>query len=204
MSKKPRIENDLLSRSQEAVTRYDIQDQSINFNGRDATIEGVVSSEDIKMKIERAIKSERGVRVVNNLLTVAKPEPLPQIKKTEILQNKLNDFIKENNIEFRTNTAIIERVSLPTIDQISKLLNEYTKDKIQIVGHADSRGSDKYNINLSQRRAEAVLLQLVNRGVTAARLEAKGLGRSVPIADNNTAEGRQKNRRVEFKIMEKE
>jgi outer membrane protein OmpA-like peptidoglycan-associated protein len=69
---------------------------------------------------------------------------------------------------------------------------------IEVAGHTDSRGSDAYNIKLSQRRAEAVRDYLISKGIAADRLSAKGYGESQPVADNATDEGRFKNRRVEL------
>jgi OOP family OmpA-OmpF porin len=71
--------------------------------------------------------------------------------------------------------------------------------KIEVQGHTDSKGSDQYNLDLSQKRANAVRDYLISKGVDADRLTAKGLGESTPIATNDTPEGRAENRRVEFK-----
>jgi outer membrane protein OmpA-like peptidoglycan-associated protein len=73
--------------------------------------------------------------------------------------------------------------------------------QIQIEGHTDDRGSDRANQRLSQRRADSVMKYLVNAGIESDRLTAKGFGESTPIADNKKRAGREKNRRVEFKIV---
>jgi outer membrane protein OmpA-like peptidoglycan-associated protein len=75
--------------------------------------------------------------------------------------------------------------------------------RIEIQGHTDDRGPVKFNEKLSQDRANSVMKALVRRRVEQARLTAKGYGPNVPIADNATDEGRQKNRRVQFNILEK-
>ena len=72
--------------------------------------------------------------------------------------------------------------------------------RVRIEGHTDSSGTDENNLRLSRQRADAVRSWLVEHGVDAARLEAQGLGESRPIVPNDTAENRQKNRRVEFHI----
>jgi len=75
--------------------------------------------------------------------------------------------------------------------------------KIEISGHTDSKGSDEYNEKLSKARAGSVRDYMVNKGVMPDRIVAKGYGESVPVDTNDTDEGRQQNRRVEFKVLEK-
>ncbi|MCB1733535.1 MAG: OmpA family protein, partial [Halieaceae bacterium] len=72
--------------------------------------------------------------------------------------------------------------------------------QVEVQGHTDDRGDDTSNLRLSQRRAEAVVEYLVNNGVDAGRLTARGYGELVPIEPNETKQGRAENRRVEFKI----
>jgi OOP family OmpA-OmpF porin len=72
---------------------------------------------------------------------------------------------------------------------------------LEIRGHTDSSGDDAANLDLSQRRAEAVMRYLSDRGVEAIRMTATGLGETMPVADNNTASGRARNRRVEFSVV---
>ena len=72
---------------------------------------------------------------------------------------------------------------------------------MRVEGHTDSRGSDAYNLTLSQKRAESVRNYLISRGVSPDRMEPRGFGESQPIADNRTEQGRSQNRRVEFIII---
>jgi len=75
--------------------------------------------------------------------------------------------------------------------------------KVEVQGHTDNRGGAALNKALSQKRAAAVMKALVTRGIDKSRLVAKGYGPDLPIADNTTDEGRQQNRRVQFKIVDK-
>jgi outer membrane protein OmpA-like peptidoglycan-associated protein len=107
-------------------------------------------------------------------------------------------------IYFSSGKATITPASLRLIDQIAALLNTHPKVlKVQIDGHTDSRGNAAFNTRLSRLRAEAVLRAVVARGVERSRLNARGLGSSQPIAPNNTAAGRELNRRVELTIVER-
>ena len=80
-------------------------------------------------------------------------------------------------------------------------MRENTNMTIEIRGHTDIRGKDNYNQYLSRKRAKAVVLFLIDNGVSPARLQYKGFGSSNPIATNNTLRGMQLNRRVEFRII---
>jgi outer membrane protein OmpA-like peptidoglycan-associated protein len=107
-------------------------------------------------------------------------------------------------VQFDTGKATIKKVSDPLLDEVAGVLKEHPEIlKIEVQGHTDSRGSRALNRQLSQARAEAVMKALVARSVAASRLQAKGYGPDVPIGDNKTDEGRQKNRRVQFNILEK-
>jgi outer membrane protein OmpA-like peptidoglycan-associated protein/tetratricopeptide (TPR) repeat protein len=105
------------------------------------------------------------------------------------------------NIFFETNKATLKPESYPQLEQVLKFLDSNPSVRMEISGHTDNTGSLKLNTNLSQARAESVVRYLVERGVDPSRLDAKGYAYSQPIAPNDTAEGRAKNRRVEFKIL---
>jgi outer membrane protein OmpA-like peptidoglycan-associated protein len=101
-------------------------------------------------------------------------------------------------IQFDINKSTIKPESMGTLNEILKMLKENTDLKFEIGGHTDSDGTAERNNQLSQERAEAVKKQLENMGVARERLTAKGYGSSKPLADNNSAENKAKNRRVEF------
>lgn len=88
-----------------------------------------------------------------------------------------------------------------TLDQVAQSLIQYPNSLIDVYGHTDSTGSDSFNQTLSENRARSVANYLISRGVPAARIRSQGFGETQPIADNTTADGRMKNRRVEIKIV---
>jgi outer membrane protein OmpA-like peptidoglycan-associated protein len=107
-------------------------------------------------------------------------------------------------VQFDTGKATIKPVSDTLLDQVAAVLQSHDElARMEVQGHTDSTGSAGLNKRLSQERAEAVMNALVTRGVDKGRLTAKGYGPDVPIADNASEEGRQKNRRVQFSIVEK-
>ena len=106
------------------------------------------------------------------------------------------------NIFFETNKAVITPLSYPALDRVINFMNKNPAIKVEIDGHTDSVGSEAYNMRLSQARARAVVEYLVKHGINRDRLVAKGFGEGKPVAPNTTPEGRAKNRRVEFRILE--
>ncbi|UCD83535.1 MAG: carboxypeptidase regulatory-like domain-containing protein, partial [Deltaproteobacteria bacterium] len=120
-----------------------------------------------------------------------KPLAVLKAKKIEILEK----------IHFETGKAVLLSASHPILDDVAQILVDHPRVKILIEGHTDSVGSETYNLNLSQSRAESVMKYLLDKGVPGARLKAAGFGESTPIADNTTASGRARNRRVEFTII---
>lgn len=106
-----------------------------------------------------------------------------------------------NNLEFETNKGIILETSKLALDDLAQLLIEKETWKLDISGHTDNVGDENVNLLLSKRRAEALKNYLISKGVSAERLIVSYFGETKPIADNNTPEGRKKNRRVEMKIV---
>jgi outer membrane protein OmpA-like peptidoglycan-associated protein len=98
---------------------------------------------------------------------------------------------------FATDQAVLLSSAQLKLNKLAEVLNE-TPERLVIEGHTDSRGPDGYNMDLSRRRAEAVRDFLVARGVSADRIQVMAYGKSRPIADNTSAEGRANNRRVEI------
>jgi outer membrane protein OmpA-like peptidoglycan-associated protein len=108
------------------------------------------------------------------------------------------------DVLFDTNEAVLKAGAASTMNQLVAFLNEYPERALLIEGHTDGAGSEEYNQMLSERRANAVRDDLVARGIPITRIHARGLGESQPIATNDTAAGRQQNRRVEIVISDEE
>ena len=101
-------------------------------------------------------------------------------------------------VNFDFDKSFIRQADVSNLDQDVATLKEWGDVKVEVAGHTDSIGTDNYNMGLSLRRANAVRDYLINKGIAAENLTAKGYGESQPVADNRTAEGRFKNRRVEL------
>ena len=106
-----------------------------------------------------------------------------------------------SDVLFDTGSARIKRAALADLDRVGAILRDYPETRIVVEGHTDSVGTYAYNMELSQRRAEAVANDLANQGVNPRRIETYGYGPSRPVASNNTESGRQTNRRVDLIII---
>ncbi len=105
------------------------------------------------------------------------------------------------NIFFDFDKATLRDESISELSRLIKLMNDYPNLRVEISGHTDNKGSLEYNTTLSQSRAKSVVDYLIRNGVSGSRLEYKGYAFNAPITTNDTEEGRQMNRRVEFKII---
>ncbi|AWM31917.1 OmpA family protein [Hymenobacter nivis] len=118
------------------------------------------------------------------------PEMKAETKKV------LNEATKYINFDF--NKSTLKPSSFPKLEQMVQIMNEYPDYSLSIAGHTDSKGDDNYNLRLSYERAAAARKYMLSKGIPAERIEARGYGETHPIADNKTAAGQAKNRRVDF------
>ncbi|MEM7038027.1 MAG: OmpA family protein [Bacteroidota bacterium] len=103
-------------------------------------------------------------------------------------------------IQFETSKDVLKKESYPILDRVVALMKKHPEYNLSIEGHTDSSGDDAMNLDLSKRRAKSALEYLVENGIERGRLQSDGYGETRPVADNGTAAGRAKNRRVEFKV----
>lgn len=120
------------------------------------------------------------------------PELKPEVK--QLFQKALQ------GIQFETGRALIKKVSFPIMDAITKVMVDNPSYKLIIGGHTDNVGSDQTNITLSKNRADAVANYLITKGIDPLRISSTGYGETSPVDTNDTAAGRTRNRRVEFKV----
>ncbi|MFP4070454.1 MAG: OmpA family protein [Desulfovibrionales bacterium] len=124
-----------------------------------------------------------------------------QLQGTGVSVTRNGDQIMLNmpgNVTFETDSAAINPQFFDVLNSVALVIDEYKKTYVDILGHTDSTGSDAYNQQLSQRRAESVAAYLRSQGVLPERILTRGFGESKPIASNETAAGRAQNRRVEI------
>ncbi len=124
-----------------------------------------------------------------------------ELKNMEAKQTERGILLTFGSVLFETDRAVLKPGAELSLAKLADFLQEHPDRKVLIEGHTDNRGSEEYNRQLSQRRAEAVARALQAQGVSAGRITATGLGENYPVASNDTASGRQQNRRVEVIIQ---
>jgi outer membrane protein OmpA-like peptidoglycan-associated protein len=116
---------------------------------------------------------------------------------------EVGEVFRLNNIFFDFNKYVLKPESFPELDRVVIFLNDYPDISILLSGHTDNIGNVDYNIELSSKRAQAVAEYLFSKGISESRIAVMGFGMAYPVDSNDTEEGRQKNRRVELKILKK-
>lgn len=140
---------------------------------------------------------------VGNYMDRQQEELRDQLRGSGVSVQRVGDTIVLNmpsDVTFSTASADIDAKFFPVLDEVAQILNQYPATYIDVVGHADSQGSEEFNLDLSERRANSTAGYLANRKVKSERIYIAGMGERVPVASNDTADGRAKNRRVEITL----
>jgi outer membrane protein OmpA-like peptidoglycan-associated protein len=149
-----------------------------------------------------AFQGQKAFAVTGNSAPPPAPAEVspPVRQKVAVSGNKITI---DEKIQFAHDKATILEASFGLLNEVVQVIKDNAQiKKLLIEGHASSDGDKAHNLKLSDDRAKAVMTYLVEHGIAKARLSSKGFGSSDPIADNNTEEGREKNRRVEFTITD--
>ncbi|WKZ58749.1 MAG: OmpA family protein [Cyclobacteriaceae bacterium] len=132
---------------------------------------------------------------------VISEEITPVIKDIILQPIEVGLTVRLKNIYFDFDKTTLKSESFVELNKVVDFLKQNASISIQIEGHTDSKGSDDYNLNLSQGRSQSVVDYLISQGIDASRLSAQGFGESTPIDTNDTDAGRANNRRVEFRVV---
>jgi outer membrane protein OmpA-like peptidoglycan-associated protein len=209
---------DLTAIVKPALTRAGYGDVVVTSDGRTVTISGELATRTDVVAADAVVKSIAEVAfVVNNLSHPGQidddlPTPDADVDSvapggggttnaTLLLQSRFSSAAARAPITFQTGGTDLTPESATTIQLIAELMAENPTTRIEIGGHTDSDGEPAANEALSLTRAEAVLSALLTAGVEADRMVAVGYGDAIPVASNETGEGKAKNRRIEFLLL---
>ncbi|MBP6334200.1 MAG: OmpA family protein [Bacteroidia bacterium] len=165
----------------------------VNKGCPDTDADGIIDRQDSCVLVPGPL-SNNGCPVIEKVVV---PVAVQLTKEEQEIINKVF-----SNLEFETGKAVIRKASYPALDELASLLQRKPTFRILIEGHTDNTGSAQTNMRISLNRANAVKKYLTDKGITEERVIAKGYGLTQPIAPNTTSQGRQKNRRVEFTVLE--
>jgi OmpA-OmpF porin, OOP family len=179
-------------------TTKDVKNGGIAVEGKSLSLLGQVPSADIKTKIGLDVSKAVGADVtVNNLLTVGAATVSADQAKAQVA---INEQLTGKIVEFETNSDQLTAKGKAVLDELVPIFQGAPTTNFEVGGHTDSDGDDAKNLKLSARRAVTVKNYLVGKGLAADRFTPKGFGEAQPKADNTTAEGKQRNRRIEFTV----
>jgi len=177
----------LLSPNLKLVTKGELK-----IDGNNVTIRGEVANEAQRQQIASDIASSLNpTYIVNNGLRVSAAE-----------QNLLDETLARRIIEFDSGKATLTPSGKAILDEMAAALQKVKGKKVEVIGHTDNVGLRESNLSLSQARAEAVRSYLAEKGINRDMVGVSGQGPDRPVADNSSADGRARNRRIEFRIAQ--
>ncbi len=189
---------------QGAVTQWSGADPSCYPSPRTASADGSIEEQVGAGTFDITVRAG-GYQPFESTVQVARAETR---ELTIVLQPTQVEVTKEkivilDKVYFETDKAIIKAESYALLNEVGFIINDNPDiGRVEVAGHTDSQGSDEYNLKLSQARAESVMEYLTARGIDPARLIATGYGETQPISTNRIPSGREKNRRVEFNLID--
>lgn len=167
-------------------------------------LRGMTGDPDASAMVSRVLSGKLGASENFRVNVVYKEEldPRHDLPSPQQCAANINAVMNEAKITFAPGSANIETSAAGTIDKIAEIMKDCADVRMEIAGYTDSQGREEMNQALSQNRAQAVLNALLTRRILTTNLTAKGYGEDDPIADNGTEDGREANRRIEFKLLE--
>lgn len=164
----------------------------LKVEGSNVSLRGDVANEEQRQQIAGDIAASlNSTYTVNNGLRVAVSE-----------QGVLDAALANRIIEFESGKATLTESGMTVLDQMSAAMQKLKGVKVEVIGHTDNAGSRAGNLSLSQARAEAVKAYIVGKGIAEETIAVSGEGPDRPVADNRTPEGKARNRRIEFKVIQ--
>ena len=181
--------------AQEAALKA-ASEREANLQKQQADLQKQLEAEKKALAEERAKAEARQQEAMNKLNEL-------QSQMIQVTKDARGIILSMSDILFDVNKATLKQDLKTSLAKVAGILSVYQQFNVSIEGNTDNTGSAEHNMKLSQQRADNVKKFLVEQGIDEGRLTAKGLGMTMPVADNSTKEGRQKNRRVDLVIQDR-
>lgn len=186
------IEEELGARVLDAVRKQDLFWASVEPRGQSILLTGAAPDYQAKRRAGEIAAAVPGVTDVDNRIAI--------IGEAGTCQQEIDDYLARERVTFKSGRAELHESSYPILDMLASIARNCGA-RLEIAAHTDAVGDAGVNLKLSQRRADEVRKYLVRSGVAEAQVDARGYGETQPIADNDTSEGREANRRIEFRVL---
>jgi len=187
-----------LNAAQDEVERAETERQRVLIEARKA--EAVAA----ERRAEEALTMAQKERQEAELARQRAEQLAKRVNELEASQTERGLVLTLGDVLFDFNKATLKPGGERAVTELTKFLKEYPERKVMIEGFTDSIGSESYNKDLSRRRADAVRMELNANGISSGRIQIRGYGENFPVASNDTEAGRQRNRRVEVIISDKD
>ncbi len=166
--------------------------------------QGKLSIKGMQVDLRGKVPKQEDIQITTNKVQSLLPVDYKlnaQLSVNTTEQQLIDATLKNRIVEFESGSAVLAPSGIQILDEMIVALQKVNAKKIKIIGHTDSSGDANKNLSLSQERARAVKNYLISKTIPAEILTAEGLGSTKPVADNLTADGRKKNRRIEFEVL---
>ena len=190
-------------KDQEARLQTEMQQNQEKFQAEAAAQEAALKAANQReADLQKELAEERAKAEARQQEAMNKLNEL-QSQMIQVTKSARGIILSMSDILFDVNKASLKADLKTSLAKVAGILSVYQQFNVSIEGNTDNTGSEEHNMKLSQQRADNVKAFLVEQGIAGERLTAKGLGMTMPVADNSTKEGRQKNRRVDLVIQDK-
>lgn len=186
------IQTEIGTAGSAALAREDLFWASAEARGQHLMLAGAAPDYRAQKRAGELAGAIPGVTSVDNQIQI--------VGEAGTCQKQVDEYLADRRVTFKSGGAELSDASLPVLSMVAGIARGCGA-AFEVAGHTDDRGDSAVNQKLSQRRAEAVVRQLVRSGVAESQLRAVGYGESQPVADNGSDAGRSANRRIEFRII---
>ncbi|MEM7101054.1 MAG: OmpA family protein [Pseudomonadota bacterium] len=189
------IEGELAEEIGGALEKEDLYWSGIEIDGQHIVVTGAVPDVPAQRSVMNRLESVFGIVEIDNQLQI--------IGQEGTCQKNVDEYLSQERVTFKSGSTKLTAGSHDLMGMLAMIIRQCSNSigGLEVAGHTDSKGDAKVNLTLSQRRADVVARHLVQLGVPSGLVVAVGYGESQPVADNSTAEGRNKNRRIEFRVL---